>query len=269
MVDFLPTESVAVLAMVAKPLREAQSCLLITAIRRRGKTAVPNPTTTRALLDALLVGEPQHFCETWERGMEQWRRHHSLPSQAAYVGRPDGGAACLRLVDSLGGHKGVFHAFSGENLLVTRLRVTMRPVECDVNGAVGYVMLCGPGAATDDEISAHILPDFMGSPTFHRDHGGPITLAWLQANPGVGNNIGIPLVEEAECKWYTVDARIHRDSTVDVSVDGQTILQGVAFKHRPLSWLHLYNYSGGISRIGELEVWYERAAPNQVWGRAP
>ena len=64
-VDFLPTETIAVLAMVAKPLREAQSRLLITAIRRRGKTAVPNPTTTRALLEALLVGEAPHFCETW------------------------------------------------------------------------------------------------------------------------------------------------------------------------------------------------------------
>ena len=71
-VDFLPTSTIAVLAIVAKPLREAQSRLLITAIRRRGKTAVPNPPTTRALLDALLVGEPQHLCEDWERGLEDW-----------------------------------------------------------------------------------------------------------------------------------------------------------------------------------------------------
>ena len=63
-VDFLPTETIAGLAMVAKPLREAQSCLLTTAIKRRGKTAVPNPPTTRALLDALTIGEPKHFCET-------------------------------------------------------------------------------------------------------------------------------------------------------------------------------------------------------------
>ena len=49
-VDFLPTKTVAVLPLVAQPLRAAQTPLLVTAIRRRGKTTVPNPPTTRALL---------------------------------------------------------------------------------------------------------------------------------------------------------------------------------------------------------------------------
>ena len=61
-VDFLPTRTIATLPFVAKPLREVQSRLLITATTRRGKT-VPNPPTARACLDALLVGEPQHLCE--------------------------------------------------------------------------------------------------------------------------------------------------------------------------------------------------------------
>ena len=53
--DFLPTKAIAVLPVVAKPLRAVQTSLLVTAIRRRGKTTVPTPHTTRALLDALLV----------------------------------------------------------------------------------------------------------------------------------------------------------------------------------------------------------------------
>ena len=43
-VDFLPTSTIAVLAMIAKPMREAKSCLLLTAIKRRGKTV---PTLRR------------------------------------------------------------------------------------------------------------------------------------------------------------------------------------------------------------------------------
>ena len=70
--DFLPTKTIAVLPVVAKPLRAVQTPLLVTAIRRRGKTTVPNPQTRRALLEALLVGEPQYFCENWEGGLEHW-----------------------------------------------------------------------------------------------------------------------------------------------------------------------------------------------------
>ena len=58
--DFLPTKAIAVIPVVAKPLRAVQVSLLVTAIRRRGKTTVPSPQTTRALLDALFVGEPQY-----------------------------------------------------------------------------------------------------------------------------------------------------------------------------------------------------------------
>ena len=70
--DFLPTKAIAVLPVVAKPLRAVQTPLLVTAIRRRGKTTVPTPFTTRKLLDALLVGETQYFCENWEGGLEHW-----------------------------------------------------------------------------------------------------------------------------------------------------------------------------------------------------
>ena len=71
-VDFLSTRTIAVLPIVAKPLREAQSRLIHTAIKRRGKT-LPNPPTTRACLDTLIVGETHYFCEKWERGLEEWR----------------------------------------------------------------------------------------------------------------------------------------------------------------------------------------------------
>ena len=65
-IDYLPTKTIAKLPFVAKPLRDAQSRLLLTAIKRRGKTAVPN-STMRALLDTLVIGEPHYFGETWEQ----------------------------------------------------------------------------------------------------------------------------------------------------------------------------------------------------------
>ena len=281
-VDYLPTETIAVLAVVAKPLRDAQSCLLLTAIKRRAKTTVPNPPTTRALLDALLVGEPHYFCETWERGMEQWRRHRDLPPEAASV-HPyiDSAGSCLQISRSLHRHKGIFHVFRGENLRITRLRVTMGYSVCekDEDGAwhaVGYASLCGPEAtgSWDHEFEAHdTVSDFMGALRFSF-HIQIVSLVWLRADLNmVGNRVvdkPIRLVGDAQSNtWYTVDAIFHLNSTFDISVDGQTVVQGLAFRHRPLTSLHLYNYTNGSSRFGDLEVWYERAAPNQVWAPAP
>ena len=116
-VDFLPTSTIATLPFAAKPLREVQSRLLVTATTRRGKT-VPNPPTTRALLDALLVGEPQHLCEDWERGLEDWYR----------LGDTTGAIAASRLVlsgGSGGRHIGFARPVRGplrrlRNMLVTR-----------------------------------------------------------------------------------------------------------------------------------------------------
>ena len=283
-VDFLPTESVAVLAMVAKPLREAQSCLLTTAIRRRGKAAVPNPPTTRALLDALLVGEPHYFCETWERGYSPQCRlvcneNAPLALRSSVQQSPDGGYF-LELSGSGTGHKG--YALSlrqAQNLLVKRLRVTMSYAELveigeedDPGGAVGYVMLCGPGASPGPMFQKpSALSDFMGGPRFSSEGDGVVSLNWLEYVHH-GDNDDRMLVEGVTPNTrYVVDATFNHESvtscsgTVDISVNGQTVAEGISIVYSPLRSIALYNFGPGVSMIGGIEIWSERAAPNQVW----
>ena len=280
-IDFLPTSTIAVLAVVAKPLREAQSCLLITAIRRRGKTTVPNPTTTRALLEALLVGEPQHFCEDWERAFlphcqvcdveEQLARDSSVEQS------PDGGYF-LELNGSSNSHRGYALSLRARNLLVKRLRVSMSYVDCfrvpHGSGAVGYVMLCGPDAPTHPYAGHSAMDDFMGGLRFSLRENEQVSLKWLQYNPE--NNQDHVLVEGTEPNTtYLVDATFQHESvtsclgTVDISVNGQTVAEGIPVVYNPLSSIQLYNWSQGISQIGEIDVWYEKAAPNQVWEDRP
>ena len=283
-VDFLPTETIAVLAMVAKPLREAQSCLLITAIRRRGKAAVPNPPTTRALLDALLVGEPHYFCETWERGYSPQCRlvcneNAPLALRSSVQQSPDGGYF-LELSGSGTGHKG--YALSlrqAQNLLVKRLRVTMSYAELveigeedDPGGAVGYVMLCGPGASPGPIFQKpSALSDFMGGPRFSSEGDGVVSLNWLEYVHH-GDNDDRMLVEGVTPNTrYVVDATFNHESvtscsgTVDISVNGQTVAEGISIVYSPLRSIALYNFGPGVSMIGGIEIWSERAAPNQAW----
>ena len=142
-IDFLPTRTIAALPFVAKSLHEVQSRLLLTAIKRRGKTSVPNPPTTRACLDALLVGEPKHIREDWKRGLEAWYRlgdttgavttSHRLMLTGGSVGRHIGFARPLR-----GPSRRL------RNMLVTRFRVEVSCSLCPVGGEVGCVILCGP-----------------------------------------------------------------------------------------------------------------------------
>ena len=236
MVDFLPTESVAVLAMVAKPLREAQSCLLTTAIRRRGKTTVPNPPTTRALLDALTIGEPKHFCEDWERAFlphcqvcdveEQLARDSSVEQS------PDGGYF-LELNGSSNSHRGYALSLRARNLLVKRLRVSMSYVECFPDhhhhrGAVGYVMLCGPDAPTHPYAGHSAIDDFMGGPRFSLRENGQVSLKWLEYGPEDTGNDDHVLVEGTEPNTtYLVDATFQDESltsslgTVDIGSRSQ------------------------------------------------
>ena len=282
--DFLPTETIALVAMVAKPLREAQSRLLITAIRRRGKTTVPNPPTTRALLDALLVGEPKHFCEDWERAFlphcqvcdveEQLARDSSVEQS------PDGGYF-LELNGSSHIHRGYALSLRARNLLVKRLRVSMSYVECFPDhhhhrGAVGYVMLCGPDAPTHPYAGHSAIDDFMGGPRFSLRENGQVSLKWLEYGPEDTGNQDHVLVEGTEPNTtYLVDATFQHGSvtsclgTVEISVNGQTVAEGIPVIYNPLSSIQLYNWSPGISQIGEIDVWYEKAAPNQVWEDRP
>ena len=276
----MPTESVAVLAMVAKPLREAQSCLLTTAIKRRGKTAVPNPPTTRALLDALLVGEPQFFCETWERGLPEGclelNEFDPLARDSSVKQSPDGGYF-LELSGGNNYHKGYALSLQAQNLLVRRLRVTMsyadinEEITFDGGGAIGYVMLCGPGAPTNQDAIGDALDDFMGGPRFNTEGNGVVSLTWLQYVQG-GDNVDQMLVENVTPDTpYYVDATFQHASvnscfgTVDISVDGRTVVQGLRVAYSPLSSIQLYNWSPGIARIGGIEIWSEKATPDQVW----
>ena len=275
MVDFLPTESVAVLAMVAKPLREAQSCLLTTAIRRRGKTAVPNPPTTRALLDALLVGEPHYFCETWERGYSpQWclvcDEGTSLARLSSVERSPDGGY--FLEMQGFGVHRGFARSLQAPNLLVRRLRVTMSYTGIhDPHRSIGYVLLCGPLAPTHQGAGGDATDDFMGGPRFSSEGNGVVSLVWLEYVHD-GDNEARMIVEGVTPNTrYVVDATFNHESvtscsgTVDISVNGQMVAEGISIVYSPLRSIALYNFGPGVSMIGGIEIWSERAAPNQVW----
>jgi hypothetical protein len=281
-VDFLPTKSIAVLPIVAKPLRAAQSRVLRSAVRRRGKS-VPSPPTTRAFLDTLVIGEPQYFREDWEGGLEKWREAGTYAtdavghgaSGAAYTVKPfHGGGRCLEIDRAgeyvNGNHKGVSRRIHGENLQVTRLRVTMSFSRS--SGAVGYVLLCGPSLSSNSpvigsDISA--LQNHMGGPRFGRDNNGIVQLVWF------GPYSPIRLLEVTPNTAYTVDATFyvqsatHRNGSVDISVNGQRIVQDRRFYYKPLSRVHAYNFSSGTSEIGEIEVWYEVAHSDQFSSGLP
>ena len=277
-VDFLPTKAVAVLPVVAKPLRAAQTPLLITAIKRRGKTAVPNPPTTRALLDALLVGETQYFCEKWERGLEQWEEEAPQDYTVYFSQWSAQSERYLRLTrenvtaenendvfnDDWGNHLGFTRRIHGENLLVTRFRLTMSYEECRDGGAVGYVMLRGhpTSAINGPRFDFDYDHDSDGEETNPR-----VKLVWM----GVGSGPEINLVEEVPPQTsYAIDARFRHDVTsavgkVDFSVNGRLVIEGQPFRCEALEKLQLYNFSRGEVHIGPIEIWYEKAAPNQVW----
>ena len=270
-VDFLPTKTIAVLPIVAKPLRDAQQRVLLTAVRRRGKT-VPSPPTTRAFLDTLIVGEPHYFREDWEGGLDQWREAGSLPwttgaagrgtTGAAYTVKPShGGGSYLEITK--GGnnfveeHRGVFREINGgETLLVKRLRITMSYEMCPSDSAVGYALVCGPGRP-------------VGGPRFNRDYeDGSASLVWFPTTSGDRR----VLLEEAEPNTtYIIDAVFHHESVtsyrgfVDISVNGQQVAQEVSCYYRPLTSVHVYNWGVGTSVIEEIEVWSEVAARDQVW----
>ena len=277
-VDFLSTRTIATLPFVAKPLREVQSRLLITATTRRGKT-VPNPPTTRALLDALLVGEPKHFCEDWERGLEAWYR----------LGGTTGAIAASRLVLSgptsilapFGGkHIGFARALRGpslrplRNMLVTRFRVEMSYSSCPAGRRVGSVRLCGPysPASPSDLLwspvgtTADTTKDFTCGMTF----SGGEARNYLLFENSLGNETVIVSGATPNTQ-YTVDVMFRHGSVTsgryaaDVSVNGQRVPFAMLLEVRPLSSIHLYNLTSGTSRIGNIDIWYERARPEQSW----
>ena len=271
-IDFMPTKTIATLPLVAKPLREGQSCLLLTAIKRRGKT-VPTSPTTHACLDALFFGETQYLCEKWERGLEDWI---NVARADAAVKPFHGVGSCLELTEPMG-HRGFARPLRARNLLVTRYRVAMSYVECSLEHtpggvAVGYALLCGPRAPTRPQMGYDATSDFIAGPKFRlspTEHG-VVSLIWFYRT-GEGGKTQTLVEDVAPNTPYIVDATFNHESvnscsgTVDISVDGETAARGLPVAYNPLSSIHLYNYSPGIARIGDIEIWSEKAAPNQVW----
>ena len=284
-VDFLPTKAVAAVPEIAKPISAAQTPLLITAIRRRGKTTIPSPQTRRALLDALFVGETQYFCENWEGGLEHWEEEAPQDYTVYFSQWSAQSGRYLRLTrdnvtaenennafyDDWGNHVGFTRRIHGENLLVTRFRLTMSYEECRDGGAVGYVMLCGPPGS--DIIGPRF--DFDYDYDSDGEETNPrVNLVWMggvSLGAGSGAPPDINLVEEVSPQTsYAIDARFRHDvasavGRVDFSVNGRLVMEGQPFRCEVLKKLQLYNFSRGTSHIGPIEIWYEKAAPNQVW----
>ena len=275
-VEFLPSTSIACLPGVAKPLRAAHPRLVFAAARRRGKAAA----LARACYATLAVGETYHFREDWKLGMGQWRWSDEVvfaETSASVI--ETHGNTCLRLVRTQGVvHRGLLRPFKRDaNLLVTRLRVKMSLVATTGHfGAVGYAMLCGPEAAPD------ATDDFMGGPKFGRNENGTPTLLWLRVTRS-GNFTSTVLVDGIVPNLeYTIDARIRRAhpeqgtnatmGIVDIWVNWHGTSgnafnhrRGLSFNHRPLSSIHLYNYSPGTVNFGDVEVWCKAAPANQRW----
>ena len=273
-VDFLPTSTIAVLAVVAKPLSEAQSCLLLTAIKRRGKT-LPSPPTTRACLDTLIVGETHYFCEKWERGLEEWVWVGRGTAGDAVVRTFQGEGSCLEINGAMT-HQGLARPVRARNLLVTRYRVAMSYVECSVEHtpggvSVGYALLCGPSAPTRPNHRSHVVNDFIGGPRFRLNEHGIISLIWFYRIAEESRATQTLVEDVAPNTPYIVDATFNHESvnscsgTVDISVDGETAARGLPVAYNPLSSIHLYNFSRGRARVGDIEIWSKKAAPNQVW----
>ena len=269
-IDFLPTRTIAALPFVAKSLHEVQSRLLITAIKRRAKITVPNPPTTRACLDALLVGEPKHIREDWKRGLEAWYR----------LGDTTGAVTTSHRLMLTGGSDGRHIGFARplrgpslrrlQNMLVTRFRVEMSFFLCPEGSEVGCVILCGPNSPADpgdlDDEDADATSDLMCALSFPRTQGQNLLFI---------NNFGSERVIVAGATpntKYTVDVIFRHESVtsgrcaVDVSVDGRGVIQDMmSVEVRPLSSVQLYNITAGTSRIGNIDIWYEMARPDQSW----
>ena len=99
---------------------------------------------------------------------------------------------------------------------------------------------------------------------------GGLARNYLFFENGLGNDVVIVEGATPNTK-YTVDVIFRYQSVtsgrcaVDVSVNGQRVPLAMPLEVRPLSSIHLYNLTSGTSRIGNIDIWYERARPDQSW----
>ena len=154
-------------------------------------------------------------------------------------------------------------------MLVTRFRVEMSFFLCPEGSEVGCVILCGPNSPADPgdlNEDADAISDLLYVLSFERMQGRH----YLLFINNFGDE-GVIVAGATPNTKYTVDVIFRHDSVTsgrcaaDVLVNGQRVIQDMTVKVRPLSSIHLFNLNSGTSRIGNIDVWYERARPDQVW----
>ena len=261
-VSFLPAKAIAGLALVSKPLLEAQPRVVFAAARRRNVADV----VTRACFEALKTGELSHFRETWTDGLARWTMMESVRSCYRFgtVGTPP--QLELERDASLGsrtGFRGFYCPFSGSNGRIKRFRmqVALDSVEASlVNRAAGYAIL-----ARHDPGDLHIRGDLAGThfKCIVDDDGertGELKLQWLMKNMQGINTSTLLAGNVRFGEMYTIAASFSYDSdaacTARVSVNEQPAISFTG-QLRPLSALHLYNLDNGTARYGDIDVWYE------------
>ena len=163
--------------------------------------------------------------------------------------------------DGTGNHMGFYCLFSGSSERVTRLRmqVALDSLEDLDSGAAGYAILArhSPGDLPADTGSGWYFSggtDDDGEPT------GELDLRWLMKDMR-GINTSTALARNVSLEaMYTIDASYSYDShgacTAHVSVNGQPAASFTGRMH-PVNILQLYNFSGGLARYGDIDVWYE------------
>jgi len=253
-VSFLPAKAIAGLALVSKPLLEAQPRVVFAAARRRNVAE----KFTRACFEALATSDWHHFRETWTDGLARWTMPDSLLPHYRFgtAGTPPR----LELErDGSGIHMGFYCLFSGSSERITRLRMQVALDSLEDNGAAGYAILArhSPGDSPADTGSgsyfSHVTDD-DGEPT------GELDLRWLMKDMQ-GINTSAALARNIRVgEMYTIDASYSYDSdgacTAHVSVNGQPAALFTGRMHT-VNILQLYNFSGGLARYGDIDVWYE------------
>ena len=267
--SFLPAKAIAGLALVSKPLLEAQPRVVFAAARRRNVADV----VTRACFEALKTGELRHFRETWTDGLARWTMMESVRSsyRVGIAGTPPR----LELdrytsPDDGQGHDGFYCPFSGSNGRIKRFRMQVavdRLEEEDfTGGAGGYAILAhhNPG---DLRIKGDLAGTYFesslygdGAPT------GELDLRWLMKDMRgetmstvlAGFGAGAGSVQFGEMCTIAASFSYYSDGacTARVSVNEQPAVSFTG-QLRPLSTIHLYNYHSGLARYGDIDVWYE------------
>lgn len=257
-VNFLPAKAIAGLALVSKPLLEAQPRVVFAAARRRNVADV----VTRACFEALKTGELRHFRELWTDGLARWTMMESVRSWYRFgtIGTPPRLELDRYTSPEDDDHGGFYCPFSGSNERITRFRMQVAVDRIEDSGAAGYAILArhDPGdVRLTNEITGMYfngVVDDDGEPT------GELKLQWLMKNMRGINTSTLLAGNVRFGEMCTIAASFYYDvadtCTARVSVNGQPAASIYGRMH-PASALHLYNLDNGTARYGDIDVWYE------------